>query len=71
MLKTRFVLHESLLLPYFKKFEHNHDSYFVNYDNESYHSVDVPFNVGFFGEDGTESIRQIFRKENTKFGYSN
>lgn len=48
------------VLPYFKKWEHNHNRAFVNYDNGRYHSADGPLNVDFFSNDGAESIRQMF-----------
>lgn len=48
------------VLPYFKKWEHNHNPEFVGYDNGRYHSAGGPLNVDFFSEDGTEPVQQLF-----------
>lgn len=48
------------VLPYFKKWEHNHNSTFLSYDNGKYHSAHGPLNVDFSDIDGTELFRQMF-----------
>ncbi|XP_055321240.1 glucose dehydrogenase [FAD, quinone]-like [Sitodiplosis mosellana] len=48
------------VLPYFKKWEHNHNSTFVSYDNGKYHSANGPLNVDSFSVDGSESFQQMF-----------